>query len=326
MADFYCIPTLTGAAKIAAAAAGGPPMTLTHYSVGDANGVPYAPLTREDAVDLVNERHMDVLESVIQSSEDDRVYIARIRIPPDVGGWNICEIGLIDSDGDLVYLANYPNNYKPTFSQGAGGELVIPVYLMTAAADTIEVVADPAVITASREWVDDHYVPRTLTATEMVAGIVQRATPAEALAGLEDSKFITSATLLEVLTELTTSWEEARRIPVGDLYLTTVAGRDPAVFWGYGTWERYAQGRVLVGFNAADADFNTVGNTGGTKSNTISVDNLPADSNFQVNRYGGSDVSFMGQFDSGSSVDPGGAQPLSNLQPYIVVAVWRRTA
>lgn len=290
MADFYCIPTLTGAAKIAAAASGGPAVTLTHYSVGDASGVPYAPLTRQSADDLVNEQHMDVLESVTQSTEDARVYIARIRIPAAVGGWNICEIGLIDSDGDLIYLANYPNNYKPTFSQGAGGELVIPVYMMTDAADTIEVVADPEVITATQAWVQQQ-----LTAASVAA-----------------------------------------RIAIGDLYFTTVPGRDPAVFLGYGTWEPYAQGRALVGVLDADADFGTLGQTGGAKTHTLTAPQLAPhahkhSANIAGTGGGTNQNWYPADYDPGAnynfdSSQTGEAEPHNNLQPYIVIAVWRRTA
>lgn len=340
MADFYCIPTDTGAAKLAAAGAGGPPVNLTHYAVGDANGVPYQPLTRQDATDLVNERHLAPLESVTVSPSDARVYIARIRIPPDVGGWNICEIGLIDADGDLLYLANYPNNYKPVFSEGAGGELVIPVHLLTDAADSVTVVADPNVIGATQAWVDEHYTPRNLEATELVAGLVRRATEAQALDGLDPETYITPATLLAVLTDMATAWEESSRIAVGDLYFTTVNGRNPGIFLGYGAWELYAQGRALVGIQDGDPDFGVMGQTGGAKLHTLSVDQIPSHRHdLVINGTAGGDngIGAMDRRLSGYgtdtmdnawnyAADTGGGEPHNNLQPYVVVAIWRRTA
>lgn len=53
--------------------------------------------------------------------------------------------------------------------------------------------------------------------------------------------------------------------PVGALFLSAVA-TDPATLLGYGTWARVAEGRFLVGQAAADADFDTAGETGGAKS------------------------------------------------------------
>lgn len=62
--------------------------------------------------------------------------------------------------------------------------------------------------------------------------------------------------------------------PVGSLYMTTVAG-DPAEIFG-GTWERFAQGRMLV--SAQDSGTYAAGNTGGSENITLSVNHLPAHS------------------------------------------------
>lgn len=51
--------------------------------------------------------------------------------------------------------------------------------------------------------------------------------------------------------------------PVGSLYFST-SSTSPASLFG-GTWERYAQGRVMVSASDTDKDF-TVGKTGGEKT------------------------------------------------------------
>ena len=51
--------------------------------------------------------------------------------------------------------------------------------------------------------------------------------------------------------------------PVGSIYMSANS-TDPKMLFG-GTWERYANGRVLVGVDEADTDFNTAGKTGGEK-------------------------------------------------------------
>jgi hypothetical protein len=52
---------------------------------------------------------------------------------------------------------------------------------------------------------------------------------------------------------------------VGSLVFLEVA-TNPADVYGYGTWEARGTGRVLVGYDAGDAAFNTLGGTGGAKT------------------------------------------------------------
>jgi hypothetical protein len=55
--------------------------------------------------------------------------------------------------------------------------------------------------------------------------------------------------------------------PVGSIF-SAVVDTDPATLLGYGTWERFGQGRVLVGQANGDLDFGTGGTTGGAKQFT----------------------------------------------------------
>lgn len=160
MSDFYCIPTNIGLTKLAAFATGGSPITITEFAVGDANGVPYLPETRVAHNTLVHECYRNAIESVLVSPFDAHVSIATINLAANVGGWRVCEIALIDDDGDIIYLANYPNNYKPTLSEGAGGELEIPVYLQASAVGSIAVVVDPNIIRASQDWVNLNFATK----------------------------------------------------------------------------------------------------------------------------------------------------------------------
>jgi len=63
--------------------------------------------------------------------------------------------------------------------------------------------------------------------------------------------------------------------PVGEIYITRRTG-NPADLLGFGTWERYAAGRVLVGLDPTDASFNAVDLTGGAKAVSLTTDQLPA--------------------------------------------------
>ena len=167
MSDFYCIPTNIGLTKLAAFSTGGSPINIAEFAVGDANGVPYLPETRVAQNTLVHECYRNAIESVLVSPFDAHVSIATINLAANVGGWRVCEIALIDDDGDIIYLANYPNNYKPTLSEGAGGELEIPVYLQASAVGSIAVVVDPNIIRASQDWVNLNFATKIALQAEV---------------------------------------------------------------------------------------------------------------------------------------------------------------
>lgn len=60
--------------------------------------------------------------------------------------------------------------------------------------------------------------------------------------------------------------------PVGSVFITT-SDQDPADLLGFGTWEVFAAGRVLVGLDSEDSDFDTAAATGGAKTVAASGSN-----------------------------------------------------
>lgn len=60
--------------------------------------------------------------------------------------------------------------------------------------------------------------------------------------------------------------------PVGSIYLS-VNNSNPSNYFG-GTWVAWGSGRVPVGVNTSDSDFNTVEKTGGESEHTLTVDEL----------------------------------------------------
>lgn len=139
--------------------------------------------------------------------------------------------------------------------------------------------------------------------------------------------------------------------PVGSVFISVVA-TDPATLIGYGTWAAFGAGRVLVGLDAGDVDFDTAEETGGAKTKAISAHAGTAvadhaDHTHQVtsNVVANTDGFTAGTVTAVSSVTnntvaSGGAsatlshtvtQPnahtdLNVVQPYIVVYMWKRTA
>ena len=62
--------------------------------------------------------------------------------------------------------------------------------------------------------------------------------------------------------------------PAGSVFLSVVS-TNPATLLGYGTWTAIAAGRMLVGLDSGDTDFDTAEETGGAKTKTIAQANLP---------------------------------------------------
>lgn len=58
--------------------------------------------------------------------------------------------------------------------------------------------------------------------------------------------------------------------PVGAVYIN-VTGVNPATELGYGTWSAFGAGKVLVGYDSGDTDFDTAEETGGAKTKSISA-------------------------------------------------------
>lgn len=131
--------------------------------------------------------------------------------------------------------------------------------------------------------------------------------------------------------------------PVGSIYMS-VEDVDPSELFG-GTWERWGAGRVPVGVNTSDTDFDTVEKTGGEKKHTLTVAELAAHTHstlplaaqrgnvtltFAATGFGGSGSSAGYQMSNGSNDYPssstGGGSAHNILQPYITCYMWKRTA
>lgn len=136
---------------------------------------------------------------------------------------------------------------------------------------------------------------------------------------------------LNLLTGVTSIYDLV--YPVGCLFETTTSANPSTYFTGT-TWTSYGTGRVTVGYNAADSDFDNINDTGGAKTVTLTAaqSGLPEHSHTQ--RGGG--------FNGSVGIEPGdrltdnlgstgtaGGQSASqaheNMPPYCVVYRWKRT-
>lgn len=140
--------------------------------------------------------------------------------------------------------------------------------------------------------------------------------------------------------------------PIG-FVVTLGVSTNPATLFGIGTWTAIA-GKVIVGINAGDAEFDTLDETGGAKTVTLDATMIPAHDHrvasgtravssdtadylgnancagFGANLYGppAESVTWYSQDGAGHDLmeTTGGGGAHNNLQPYIVKYVWQRTA
>ena len=111
-------------------------------------------------------------------------------------------------------------------------------------------------------------------------------------------------------------------------YLILERGDSPSADWPWQTWVEVS-GRVLVGLDEGQTEFNVVGKTGGAKTHILTVDEMPAhthNSNTLGNNAQNDSPGGVGVEAGRPTSSAGGGQPHNNLQPYRVVRMWRRTA
>ena len=146
--------------------------------------------------------------------------------------------------------------------------------------------------------------------------------------------------------------------PVGSVFMAVVS-TNPATLLGYGTWSAFGAGRVPVGLDSTQTEFDVVEETGGAKTHTLTSAEMPSHTHVQdahnhtqnahshtVTSVGsaatGSTTNLTGASDTSSTTataanttatniattatnqNTGGGGAHNNLQPYIVVFLWKR--
>jgi len=140
--------------------------------------------------------------------------------------------------------------------------------------------------------------------------------------------------------------------PVGSIYINAGVTTNPATLFGFGTWVAFGAGRVMIGLDGSDTLFDTLGESGGSKdavvvSHTHNATSTVTDpghshsvglgSSFSGNVYVQPTVNSIGlnvttgAATTGISVattvaSTGSSGNNANLQPYITVCMWQRTA
>ncbi|MCB2048565.1 MAG: phage tail protein [Novosphingobium sp.] len=174
MPTYYMSVTATGAAKVTAADAGGPPVVLTEMAVGDGNGAEVPPPTGAET-DLVNELWRGAISALDVSSLDPTVMIAEGIVPIEEGGFHVREFGIFDDDGDLFAYGNFPATYKPVPEDGAPRELRIRGSVRLSSTDDVTVLIDGSLLYATQDWCNARFLQQTANLSDLANAGTARA-------------------------------------------------------------------------------------------------------------------------------------------------------
>jgi hypothetical protein len=136
--------------------------------------------------------------------------------------------------------------------------------------------------------------------------------------------------------------------PVGSIYINAAVSTNPGTLLGFGTWVAFGAGKVPVGIDSSDTDFDTAEETGGGKTASTTLPNHVHQWYDGTRSGASSGIDFSSSFTSGSFNSSGAASDfsgdpdtsdfytanpttnpsitVSTIQPYIVVYMWKRTA
>lgn len=146
--EFYSIVTNTGFQKINECLAAGSKLDLKFIAVGDSNGNYYEPAI--DQTSLLNECWRGEISEV---NEDSIGLYARTLMPFNVGGFYIREVGVFDTENNLLIIGKQAETYKPVISEGTVKDIWLKVVLTSINPDVIELKIDPSVQTATVQYV-----------------------------------------------------------------------------------------------------------------------------------------------------------------------------
>ena len=96
------------------------------------------------------------------------------------------------------------------------------------------------------------------------------------LTGTETLTNKTLSTGSTIDTNVTVTAVLAKTYPVGSVYINATDSTNPATLLGFGTWSAFGAGRVMVGYDNGDTDFNEAEKTGGAKTHTLTAAEMPS--------------------------------------------------
>lgn len=135
---YLCRLTELGELKLAQALSSGAAIDVVEMCLGDANGQYYAPDGTEVA--LVNEHtRLPITTALADHVDGGGQVLVELVLAPDVGPLTVREAGLVDSDGELIAIANFSETTKSSDANGMLDELSIQLALVISATQSMAI-------------------------------------------------------------------------------------------------------------------------------------------------------------------------------------------
>ncbi|EGK4112184.1 phage tail protein [Escherichia coli] len=150
--EFYTLLTNRGMAKIASALADKKQLHLQKMAVGDGGGQYYEPTASQTK--LRHEVWRGDLNTLTVAPNNPSWLIAELVLPENIGGWYIREVGVFDTDGELIAIGKFPESYKPLLPGGCGKQVCIRLIMEVSNTTAVTLTVDPSIVLATRDYVD----------------------------------------------------------------------------------------------------------------------------------------------------------------------------
>lgn len=183
------------------------------------------------------------------------------------------------------------------------------------------------------------------------AALTGTPTAPTASAATNSTQLSTTAYVTDAITTAVAA-TKAALFPVGTIYTQAAVATNPATLLGFGTWVSFGAGRVMVGIDGSDTAFDTLEETGGSADATLPSHTHTATSSvtdpghahtINLTGFTGAGATALGGQNVVGNTQPtttvttgitvsttnsteGSSGTDANLQPYIVVYMWKRTA
>lgn len=142
--------------------------------------------------------------------------------------------------------------------------------------------------------------------------------------------------IAELQTDVTNMFETLKPqlidlfLPVGFIIYTEDDSYNPNTVYTGTTWVR-TKGKMIIGRDEDDTDFQTSGLTGGSKTHTQTVAEMPSHDHAIVMGYqsgGKANIYYSNNTGDGftKTAKTGSGQPMNIMNPYEVANIWKRTA
>ena len=140
---YKTIVTDTANEKFAKYTLGGPKVNIVTAVVGDGNGAYYMPTSDMTAIKNEVWRGKSAKQEINALSKN--MVDVKIILDGNVGGFTIREVGLLDEEGDLIVICNFPATPKALILEGVPSKLVILLHTLFANVDAVQFNVDPSI-------------------------------------------------------------------------------------------------------------------------------------------------------------------------------------